>query len=73
MEQMKFKTPEVIADNEECTDFVLVDGDFFTEDDVPFEIDDDLPEIIDKDMLYESYRDRELFNTKTGQPKKKNR
>ena len=70
MKQRKF---EIIADQAECTDFVSVDGEVYAEDELPFELVDDLPEVIDEDMLYEEHKDRELFNTETGQPKQQHR
>jgi len=73
MKQRKVETSEFIVDQAECTDFVSVDGDVYVEDDVPFELDDDLHEVIDEDMLYEEYKDRELFNTETGQPKQRHK
>ena len=73
MKLRKLETSEVIADQAECTDFVSVDGEVYAEDELPFELVDDLPEVIDEDMLYEEHKDRELFNTETGQPKQQHR
>ena len=62
MKRSKFETSKDIGDNAECTDFILVDDRVYTENEIPFELVNELPEIIDEDMLYEEYRDRELFD-----------
>jgi len=72
MKQRKFEISEAITDQVECTDFILVDDDVYAEDEVRLELIDDLAEVIDEDMLYESYRDRDLFGSSVGKRKSKN-
>jgi hypothetical protein len=57
MKEREFMTVENMAEKPDNTDFVLVEGDIFPEDEKPNEVVDDLPEIINEDLLYEEYRD----------------
>ena len=68
------ETIDVLEEEQECTDFVIfviIDGELYPENQILPELknEKDLPEVIDEDMLYEEYRDRELFDTETGHPK----
>ena len=57
MKERDFETTRDMADKAEYTDFLIVEGDIFPEDEMPNEVVDDLPEIINEDWLYEAYRD----------------
>ena len=67
------KTVDFIGEEQECTDIVIIHGEVYPENQIPLELENekDLPDVIDEDMLYEKYRDRELFDTKIGGPKQR--
>ena len=45
MKERDFETTRDMADKAEYTDFLIVEGDIFPEDEMPNEVVDDLPEI----------------------------
>ena len=64
MKEQEFETPVDMADDAEYTDFLIVEGEIFPEDEMPNELVDGLPEIINEDWLYEAYRDDQFEREK---------
>lgn len=64
------ETEDILVEGQECADFTIIKGEVYPDNEIPLELVDDLPDAFDEDMLYEEYRDRELFDDETGHLKK---